>query len=67
MIILDMPIKRSLRPVQYTQVQDVMQRLDDDPRDFLRKWKALHGVLHPDVGGVELFQSRFPQSDFATR
>ncbi|RAP71808.1 hypothetical protein ACZ87_01368 [Candidatus Erwinia dacicola] len=48
-------------------MQDVMQRLDDDPRDFLRKWKALHGVLHPDVGGVELFQSRFPQSDFATR
>jgi len=67
MIILDMPIKRSLLPAQYTQVQGVMQRLGDDQGDFLRKWKALHGVLQPDVGRVELFGSRFPQSDIATR
>ncbi|MEI2605264.1 hypothetical protein V8O11_15865 [Erwinia aphidicola] len=45
----------------------MMQRLGDDQGDFLRKWKALHGVLQPDVGCIELFGSRFPQSDIATR
>jgi hypothetical protein len=37
MIILDMPIKRSLLPAQYTQVQPVMQRLGCVMPFFLKK------------------------------
>ncbi|WP_338564929.1 hypothetical protein [Erwinia sp. E_sp_W01_6] len=37
---LDMPIKRSLLPAQYTRLMPFMQRFRQQGRDFLGIWKA---------------------------